>query len=216
MVVALAAILAGVVIVASGRGGEMARFANDYAPLEFGSLTATDVALFRPPSALWGYHMQATDEALGGIASALSVRDSRIAALERQVALLRAGQDTRPETGRPAGSAEPLGQARRAGPPEPAADVQPGGQERPPQAGWPDGEGWPSAEPGQGGDPWFAALDRPAASGPAPSGGPASTDRPGAGWPGGYRDVISAGGYRADGLGWPAAGDETPAGDEPR
>ena len=90
MVVLIVAILAGVVIVATGRGGEMARFPNDYAPPELGALAATDVALFRPPSALWGYHMQATEEALGGIALVLSERDVRIASLERQLADLRA------------------------------------------------------------------------------------------------------------------------------
>ena len=91
MVVAIVAILVAIVFVAIGRGGEMAHFPNDYAPPEFGAMAATDVALLRPPTALWGYHMQATDEALNGIALALSDRDVRIASLERQLADLRAG-----------------------------------------------------------------------------------------------------------------------------
>jgi hypothetical protein len=91
MAVALVAILAAIVFVAIGRGGEMAQFPNDYAPPEFGALAATDVALLKPPTALWGYHMQATDEALNRIALAISDRDVRIASLERQLADLRAG-----------------------------------------------------------------------------------------------------------------------------
>lgn len=107
MVGATVVILVCVVIVATGRGGEMAIFPIDYAPPDFTALAATDVALLRPPTTLWGYNMQATDEALNGIASALSARDVRIAILERQVADLlsasragvadngaRAGQNT--------------------------------------------------------------------------------------------------------------------------
>src|SRR6266516_1109559 len=90
---AIVAILICVVVV-TGRGGEMAYFPNDYAPPDLGALAATDVALLRPPTALWGYNMQATDEALSGIASALSARDVRIASLERQLAELRAAART--------------------------------------------------------------------------------------------------------------------------
>lgn len=89
---AIVAILVCVVIAAAGRGGEMARFPGDYAPPDFGAMAAVDVALLRPPTALWGYHMQVTDEALSRIATAISVRDVRIASLEQQVADLRAGR----------------------------------------------------------------------------------------------------------------------------
>ena len=100
MAVALAAILVAIVFVAIGRGGEMAQFPNDYAPPEFGALAATDVALLRPPTALWGYHMQATDEALNSIALAISERDVRIASLERQLADLH-GSAPMPGNSRP-------------------------------------------------------------------------------------------------------------------
>jgi hypothetical protein len=89
MGVAIVAILACVVLAATGRGGEMARFPGDYAPPDFGAMAAVDVALLRPPTALWGYHMQVTDEALSQIATAISARDVRIATLEQQVADLR-------------------------------------------------------------------------------------------------------------------------------
>ena len=73
LILASAAILAGVVGVAIGRGGEMAEFAGDYPPCEADDLmTAADVALLRPPSALWGYNVQATDEAPSFIRSGSS------------------------------------------------------------------------------------------------------------------------------------------------
>jgi hypothetical protein len=89
MLLAALAILAGVVVVASGRGGEMAYEHPDYPPLDLGPVTAADVALFRPPSAAWGYNMRLTDEALERIARALTERDVRISALQQQVADLR-------------------------------------------------------------------------------------------------------------------------------
>jgi hypothetical protein len=109
MAVAIVAILVAIVFVAIGRGGEMAQFPNDYAPPEFGALAATDVALLRPPTALWGYHMQATDEALNRIALAISERDVRIASLERQLADLHGSvPGTAPPAPDPqAGSARP-------------------------------------------------------------------------------------------------------------
>lgn len=57
----------------------------DYAPLELGPVSATDIALLRPPTALWGYHQQATDEALERIAESIRERDVRIVALEQLV-----------------------------------------------------------------------------------------------------------------------------------
>ena len=79
-------ILAAVVLVAAGRGGEMpATERSDYAPLDMGPVSATDVVLLRPPTALWGYNQQATDEALDRIAESIRERDVRIVALEQLV-----------------------------------------------------------------------------------------------------------------------------------
>jgi hypothetical protein len=79
-------ILAAVVLVAAGRGGEMpAAERSDYAPLDMGPVSATDVVLLRPPTALWGYNQQATDEALDRIAESIRERDVRIVALEQLV-----------------------------------------------------------------------------------------------------------------------------------
>jgi hypothetical protein len=90
LLLAAVAVLVGVVVVALGRGGEMTFFPADYAPIKLGEVAATDVVLFRPPLGLWGYNAQATDEALGRIADALTERDIQIAALRQQVADLEA------------------------------------------------------------------------------------------------------------------------------
>jgi hypothetical protein len=78
-------ILAAVVLVALGRGGELSAERTDFVPLELGPVTATDIVLLRPPTALWGYSMQATDEAMTRIAESIRERDVRIVALEQLV-----------------------------------------------------------------------------------------------------------------------------------
>ena len=78
-------IVAAVVRVASGRGGELSVERTDYPALEMGPVSATDVVLLRPPSSLWGYNVQATDEALEQIAESIRERDVRIVALEQLV-----------------------------------------------------------------------------------------------------------------------------------
>ena len=85
MVIAFIVVLAGVVLAARGRGGELSVERGDYAPLDIGPVSATDVALLRPPTGVWGYSMQATDEALEQIAEAIRERDVRIVALEQLV-----------------------------------------------------------------------------------------------------------------------------------
>jgi hypothetical protein len=92
MILVGVAVLVGVFFVATGRGGELAYEQADHAPLDLGPVSATDVALLRPPTALWGYNMQVTDEALERIARAVRERDIRIAYLQQQLA------DLTPET----------------------------------------------------------------------------------------------------------------------
>jgi len=89
ILVAAVVILAGVVVVASGRGGEIAPEYPDYPPIDLGPVTAADVALLRPPSAAWGYNMRVTDEALETIARAVTERDIKIAELQQQLDDLR-------------------------------------------------------------------------------------------------------------------------------
>lgn len=113
MLVAAAAVLVGVVLVAMGRGGELAFFEADYAPLKLDEVSATDVALFRPPTALWGYSMQATDEALNRVAAAITERDIEISALQQQVADLKASASRRRAYGPPSEPAAPPAPAGR-------------------------------------------------------------------------------------------------------
>jgi hypothetical protein len=85
MVIAALAVVAVVVLVARGYGGELSTERSDYLELELGPVSATDVVLLRPPMTLWGYSMQATDEAMERIAASIRERDVRIVALEQLV-----------------------------------------------------------------------------------------------------------------------------------
>ena len=93
MILVAIGILVGVFFVATGRGGEMAYEQADHAPLDLGPVSATDVALLRPPTAMWGYNMQVTDEALEQIAQAIRDRDVTIAVLQQRLADLTAPAD---------------------------------------------------------------------------------------------------------------------------
>ena len=85
MWVVIVAVVAVAVLVARGRGGELSAERSDYRELELGPVSPTDIALLRPPTALWGYNMQATDEAMDRIAASVRDRDIRIVALEQLV-----------------------------------------------------------------------------------------------------------------------------------
>lgn len=85
-------VLIAVVFLATGRGGELSAERTDYAPLDVGPVSATDVVLLRPPSTAWGYDMRATDEALERIAESIRERDVRIVALEQLVTDLSRGR----------------------------------------------------------------------------------------------------------------------------
>src|SRR5262245_62049032 len=127
----------------------MASFAGDTAPLGLDEVSATDVALLRPPMSLWGYNAQATEEALRVIARSVTARDVEIATLRRELAELQDRQDG----ARAAGAAE-----------RPPAAANAGG---PASAGLPAGPGGP------------ASVGHPAgASGPANSAGPVNAASP--------------------------------------
>lgn len=110
VVLALAAlaVIAAVVVVAMGRGGELARFAPDVPPLELPEprrLGAADFLALQLPVSVVGYNTQSVDETLNRVVKALSERDTRIAVLEQQVAELLAG---RLQTRYDAGTAPPF------------------------------------------------------------------------------------------------------------
>jgi hypothetical protein len=86
LLAAAVVIVVGSIVVAIGRGGELARAPADIRPLDTHIVTAADVALLRPPAALWGYDMRATDEALNMVARTVTERDVEIATLRRQLA----------------------------------------------------------------------------------------------------------------------------------
>ena len=115
MILVAVVILVGVFFVATGRGGELAYEHPDYAPLDLGPVSATDVTLLRPPTALWGYNMRVTDEALESIAQAIRDRDVTIAFLQQRLADLTAETATPvPPPAAPEHLADPPGPADRA------------------------------------------------------------------------------------------------------
>ncbi|MEV5897018.1 hypothetical protein [Nonomuraea fuscirosea] len=91
LAIAAVAILACVVLVSLGRGGELTEFPPDVPPLdlpEAGQLTAVDFMALQLPVNLVGYHTQSVDETLRRAAGAISARDTRIAVLEQRVSEL--------------------------------------------------------------------------------------------------------------------------------
>jgi hypothetical protein len=85
IVIAAIVILAGVVVVAMGRGGELARD-RPAEPAASDFRTWYDVAAYRPPTALLGYDAAATEQALSEIARAIADRDAEIDVLRRRLA----------------------------------------------------------------------------------------------------------------------------------
>lgn len=122
LVVVAVVIVAGVAVVAMGRGGELAKFTADVRPLDADIETAADVALLRPPASMWGYDKRATDDALNAVAQTVTERDVEIAVLRQQLADLRG-----PARRRRAGAPGSPGQAQPAGQPGAQGD-QPGAQ----------------------------------------------------------------------------------------
>jgi hypothetical protein len=113
-VIAALVVMAVAVLVSMGRGGELSTERSDYLELELGPVSATDVALVRPPMTLWGYSMPATDEAMERIAASIRERDVRIVALEQLVT------DLTREPAAPPLSSPYMAPRHRRGPSEPA------------------------------------------------------------------------------------------------
>ncbi|WP_146778893.1 SlyX family protein [Actinomadura craniellae] len=109
LILAGASVLAAVVVLAMGRGGELTDAGPDYPPLDFadGSVAGIQAELWRLPRGLWGYHSGATDEALHALTDALVERDARVEALQRQVAELRHRLETGGATDEPLPWEEP-------------------------------------------------------------------------------------------------------------
>jgi hypothetical protein len=186
LLLAAAVILAGVVSVAMGHGGEMAEFAMDYLAPDL--MTAADVMLVRPPSALWGYNAQVTDEALNRIAQVITERDVEIAVLRQQLAELRSATGSHPAfaatllarskmaSSRGSGTrraSAPEGSPGEASPREASTGEASPREARTPEAGTPEASVWESRA-GQAGSP---GAPVPAAGPPNPA--PAEQETPG-------------------------------------
>jgi hypothetical protein len=138
LLAAAAAILCGVVVVAMGRGGELALFAPDRRPLDSEIVTAADVALLRPPAALWGYDREATHVVLNMVAQTVTERDVEIASLRRQLADLQSAAQ-KPQNWEPAGTGTAGPLPPGTGGPRPGGDVRSwSAWERPSPAPMPD------------------------------------------------------------------------------
>jgi hypothetical protein len=85
IILAAAVILGGVVVVAMGRGGELSRERPEL-PARSDFRTWSDVAAYRPPPALLGYHAGATEHALSLIARTIAERDAEIDWLRERLA----------------------------------------------------------------------------------------------------------------------------------
>lgn len=149
IVIAALAVVAAAVFAFRGGLGEMSAERNDYVPLDLGPVSATDVALLRPPTSLWGYNVQATDEAMEQIAESIRERDVRIVALEQLVTDL--GREHEPMT--PLGSPY-VGARRRRAPGDGAADTETLRWEGQEQAWRPPEQSWEGQEPSWQEQPW--------------------------------------------------------------
>jgi len=85
IVLAAVVILGGVVVAAMGRGGELSRERPEL-PARSDFRTWSDVASYRPPPALLGYHAGATEHALSLIARTIAERDAEIDWLRNRLA----------------------------------------------------------------------------------------------------------------------------------
>ena len=99
IILVAAVILGGVVVVAMGRGGELSRERPEL-PARSDFRTWSDVASYRPPPALLGYHAGATQHALSLIARTIAERDAEIDWLRNRLAEVI---QTEPEPAEPAG-----------------------------------------------------------------------------------------------------------------
>ncbi len=97
LLLAAVGILGGVVVVAMGRGGQIANFRSDIPIPAMRFRTADDVALVKLPLAPFGYQVRATEDALVAAAALVDAREAQIAELRRELAGLSgdAGETTR-------------------------------------------------------------------------------------------------------------------------
>jgi hypothetical protein len=107
IVIAAAVILGGIIVVAMGKGGELA-VSRPELPDRTAFRSSSDVADYRPPAALLGYSAVATEHAMAQIARTIAERDAEIDWLRRRLAELQPESLPDATTATPpAGLAEP-------------------------------------------------------------------------------------------------------------
>ncbi|GAB2811272.1 hypothetical protein GCM10022221_05900 [Actinocorallia aurea] len=92
LLLAALAVVAATVVLASGRGGELAEPVGDNPPssLPDGRAAASaDVRSLWLPKSPWGYNVPVTNDALGKLTQALAVREQQVERLEREIVFLR-------------------------------------------------------------------------------------------------------------------------------
>jgi hypothetical protein len=88
IVIAAAVILGGIIVVAMGKGGELA-VSRPKLPSRSDFRSSTEIADYRPPAALIGYSAVATEQALALIARTIAERDAEIDWLRGRLAELQ-------------------------------------------------------------------------------------------------------------------------------
>ena len=217
---AVIVVLAGVFFAATGRGGELAYERVDHAPLDLGPVSAPDIAMVRPPTALWGYNMQVTDEALERIARAMRDRDVTIAYLQEQLAN-RVSADPGAPQARPTDEFPAASRARQvaelSGASEALRAAEPPASEALVTAGNPDAPQSPRAvkPPGVLVAPLPPKATQPSATVPSPEASrPAQSTQPSQTLPGSHEALGPQGAY--DTYGWWAQQEEAARGEEAR
>ncbi len=104
LLAAAIAILAGVVVVAMGRGGEIAQSHRDTPAGPPGIRTAADLAMLRLPVGLFGYQEEATDAALDAATRLIAEQQAEIARLRAEARRLGPQRDADPDARRTGGA----------------------------------------------------------------------------------------------------------------
>ena len=115
LLAAAVAILAGVVAVAMGGGGELAISRRDLPVTPPRIRTASDVARLRLPLGLFGYQADSADEVLQLLAGQLAERDAEIARLRQEVQRLGAQRTSEAPASGPPSTGSPVSESPSTG-----------------------------------------------------------------------------------------------------
>lgn len=97
MIAAALVVLAGIAVVSTGHGGELAPAASHRPGLELPAgrtLTAADLEHVRFSVGVWGYPPAQVEEVLDHVVRALAERDAHVADLERRLRARQLGEES--------------------------------------------------------------------------------------------------------------------------